>query len=262
MTPKQFKPIILRTLREGKKFQTVDAFADYLVGKMEDFEDMFSMALEVAGTQPQIQFTPFPESVSRQEAPQPAAPSDAVLPTGDVSDRFKPKTTQVGFVENFTKEELYTYYSAKLPSTITVNPKNCLTPIALNRFIHRGPGDSFADMKSGGVYLPIVKITYSQPGVSDPAECVMVTVSTTDTDMSAERVLKQIVEMANARYTSERRKVEPKQTIPPPASLDDTIRGTQEDRSPWNTTDENVSQNDMAQWGSPVAGVAASRFKG
>ena len=67
MTPKQFKPIILRTLREGKKFQTVDAFADYLVGKMEDFEDMFSMALEVAGTQPQIQFTPFPESVSRQE---------------------------------------------------------------------------------------------------------------------------------------------------------------------------------------------------
>ena len=261
MTPKQFKPIILRTLKEGKKFQTVDAFADYLIGKMEDFSDMFAMALEVAGTTT----GPIIESASRQEfipTPHTFLPAPPSPDISDVSERFKPKQPRVGFNENFTKEELFTYYSQALPVDIQVLPPGCKAPITLRRRMQRGPGESFADAQSGGIYLPIVKISYAQPGVDDPAECVTVQVQTTDLDLNGERVLKEITDQANARYTSERRKVEPRFALPPPQSLDDTIRGTQEERNPWNSTDENARPEDMAQWGAPVAGVAASRFKG
>lgn len=258
MTPKQFKPIILRTLKAGQKFQTVEAFADHLIAKMDDFADMFAMALEVAGTTT----SPAIESVSRQELP-PADPA-IILPTArdaaDVSERFKPKQPTVGFLENFTKEEMFEHYSKNLPATLQVHPLGCKAPITLARSIQRGPGESFADMRNGGIYMPTVKISYAQPGVSDPAECVSVVVSTSDADMNPKRVLDEITAQANARYTSERRKIEPKFAIPPPQSLDETIRGTQEERTPWNTTDEQASGNDLSQWGAPVAGVAASKF--
>jgi len=253
MTPKQFKPIILRTLKEGKKFSTVDSFADYLIDKMEQFEDMFVMALEVAGTNQAPQNKIVDSTglvVSGLSEPSPPPPVRAYEPK-DVSERFKPKAEQVGFQENFTKEELFEAYMKFLPPTLTLQPPGCKAPITLTRGMQRGPGDSFEDTRNG-------RISYSQPGVSDPNECVSVIVSTTDNEINPQRVIDEITKQANGRYSSERKVIPPHNPLPAIASLDDTIRDIE--RAPWNTTDDNASAADLAQWGPPSAGVAAAKY--
>jgi hypothetical protein len=259
MTAKQYRPIILKVLQEsGKKnFTSVQDFADHLISKMEDFEDMFSLALQVVGTETKLNDPPSPIIIPGVNQTQdPGAKALGVArkqPSEDVSDRFRPKSSSE-LIENFTKSEVYDYYTKALPQRLEVTAKGCEKPIVLHRSIQRSPGDTPDDAKRGGMYMPNIKIMYGQPGAPQDWS-TNVLVSTTDPDLDADRVIEEVRKQADMMFSDTLRHVEPRFTLPPPASLDATIG-----EGIHTETDANANDADLRAWGAPVFNQAASEY--
>jgi hypothetical protein len=233
MEPQQFRPIILKTLKDGaaKKYASMEELADRIVERMQDFQEM----LELAGG----------SQVLIQTSPQPTQSNNAgiVLPTADISERIRPRQAeeqQVGIVENFSKDELYDYYTKNMPPDIVVQPEGFKEPLKLIRFVKRAPGD-----------IGFVRVGYAPPGADQDVESVQTMASTTDSKLDYIEILSSLTKQAQARYRATRSRVEP---VRPPilASLEAGLAG-----SPSMDTDEQSSGSDMASWGGSVAGKAA-----
>jgi hypothetical protein len=224
---------------------------------MEDFEDMFSLALQMVGTEQKLNDPPSPIIIPGvNQTHDPSAKAFGVArkqPSEDVSDRFKPKSSSE-LIENFTKSEVYDYYFKALPQRLEVNPKGCEKPVVLHRSIQRSPGDSPDDAKRGGMYMPNIKIMYGQPGAPHDWSTTVI-VSTMDADLDAERVVAEVHKQADMLFSDVQRHVEPRFTLPPPVSLDATIsEGIHVE------TDANASESDLRAWGAPVFNQAASEY--
>jgi len=217
---KQYRPIILKVIKDGKRFGSPEEFVDHLIAKMGDFEEMFSLAVESMGnvTQAPAQEKGYTPLII---TPSEAAPVTSSRREEDASARFgaQPATTDL-FPEHFSKQEVFDYYQRELPKRIEVKPPKCDKPIVLEKRITRSPGDDKMEMRRGGTYMTNVRITYAMQG-ADPAtgECVTEYAYTTDTSLDADAMMKKIVEQANAIYSSVQNKVPPHFAIPPPAVL-------------------------------------------
>ena len=255
MTAKQYKPIILKVIRDKKPFPSAEAFADHLVSKMAEWEEMFSLAMEAAG------FTTQDPTPAASFAPLIIEPGPNVrIPEEDASARFgaKPTSASEMFSEKFTKQELFDYYQGNLPPTLTVHPPQCDAPILLERRVTKSPGESKDEMKTGGVYMTSVKITYGQPGQTDPAQLVTEQVYTTDPRLDADSVVKRVIDQAKGIYSSKQRVVAPQFTQQPANSLDETIGSAFASAE----TDKGTDYDALEKWGAPSAPLAARNYQG
>lgn len=271
MTPKQFRPIILKVVKEGKKFSSADEFVDHLIGKMDDFAEMFSMALDVMG---KTTSSPTPAEEKGYTPLVITGPAEAAHPhtaprEEDASARFGavPASGEL-FHEHFSKQEIFDYLQRELPPRIEVHPPLCDKPIILERRVTRSPGEAKEDMRKGGVYMNNVRVTYGIPGVDNPAELVTEYVYTTDERLDADALMQRVVTQANALYRSIQNKVPPRFAIPPPVAL--TVPGPDASQAEilasgafgMATTDKNVDVTDLQAWGAPSAPEAARKYGG
>jgi hypothetical protein len=229
MTPQQFKPIILKTLRDAatKKFRSVDDLADHLVSRMVDYEEM----LTLAGPGVLIQTSASQAPLALEEAAAPA-PAPIVLPAQDISERLTGAQAAQGLSEHFTKDELYGYYSQNLPPAITVQPPGFDKPLNLQRWLKRAPGD-----------LGFVRIGYAPAGAEPETTSTQIQVATTDAKMNAEQALKELIDQANHIFSPTRRNVQPVRNFPVFESLEQTMSGAVSAE-----TDRETSGADMAEW--------------
>lgn len=240
MTPQQYRPIIIKTLKDGtsKKYASVEEFADRLIQRMEDYEEMVGMITGAGGVLMQT---------SQAEAPA-TVTSNIILPGGDVSERIRPvaQADQValGLKENFTKDQLYEYYFNSLPPQITVKPEGFKEPLNLMRFVKKAPGDA-----------GFIRMGYAPAGANQDVESVQEVAATTDSKLDAGRVLTALTQQAQVRFRATRNRVEP---VRPPMieSLEAGLSG-----APSLETDEKASAEDMASWGGMSAGKAANEWE-
>jgi hypothetical protein len=273
MTAKQYKPIIQKVLKDGRKFASQDEFVNYLIAKMEEWEEMFSLAVESMGnvTQPPAQEKGYTPLII---APSEAAPAVSSRREEDASARFgaQPAATDL-FAEHFSKQEVFDYYQRELPKRIEVKPPKCDKPIVLEKRVTKSPGDDKMEMRRGGTYMTNVRITYALPEADrDHGECVTEYACTTDTSLDADAMMKKIVEQANSIYSSVQNKVPPRFAIPPPAAL--TVPGIEASREEILASNAfGAAQTDMLgpdgngmdleaikAWGLPSAPEAAKNY--
>ena len=258
MVAKQYRPIILKVVKDGKKFGSPEEFVNHLISKMEDFEEMFSLACESLGngtTAP----TPTKEYSPLIIGPSEAGPATPSRREEDASARFGAKPTASGnmFDERFSKQEVFDYYQRELPKRIEVKPPLCTGPITLEKRITKSPGDDQSEMRKGGSYMTDIRIAYFPVG-GNPDEAIVERAYTTDTSLDADSMLARIIKQAEASFRSTQNRVPPRFAQPPPGSLDETISqafATAE-------TDKNVDPTDLRAWGAPSAPEAAKHYGG
>ena len=189
-------PLIVKTMKDSTgKFKSVEAFAEHLVDRVEQAEELLQMyggALIVGGTKPD-------ESVTTASVPRKMAPVQ------DISERIRAEQTG-GLRENFSKEEIRSYLDTSLPSDIDVQPNGFEKPLKLFRFLENAPGD-----------LNFVRVKYLPQGSEMGAETV---VSGTEPSLDADKVMQEIISAANSVLSPRPRRVEARFSTPPASSLE------------------------------------------
>jgi hypothetical protein len=276
MTAKQFGPIILKVLRENRKYTSQDEFYKYLLSKMEDYEEMYSLLVDTGGiitqsSSPAQEKGYTPMIITGSAAPAPLTPSRR---EEDASARFGAKPTSDMFVEHFTKQEIFDYLQRELPQKIEVQPPGFEKPVQLERRVTTSPGESKEDMRRGGMYMTDVRVAYNIPGRDDPAELITAHAYTTDASLDADAIMKQIVTQANALLRPALNRLAPRFTTPPPAAL--TVPGPEASREEILASGAfGFAQTDMLgqdgngmdlesirAWGLPSAPEAAKKYGG
>ena len=118
--PKQYRPIILRTLQQAQgKYKTFEDFADYMISKMEDYEEMANMlaADGLIGELSRYRMTASDLNVI-------LSPGDHAPLRVDVSDRFVPKESERHLPDDEIirlKDTAIEKYRAELPPEIEVH---------------------------------------------------------------------------------------------------------------------------------------------
>ena len=221
MTAKQYRPIVLKVIKDGKPFKSAEEFADHLISKMGDYEEMHAIALqELVGTQPA---PPAQKEYSGLiVSPIPTMPFQAQTPIKeeDASERFggaRGPAPSKGYTEYRTKDEVFEYYRTNLPVRLQIKPANCPQPITLERRLRRSPGVS---QEEDQFYMPTIEVAYGIPGMDDPNEQIRELVSTTDKALDAAGLLKRIADQAEQAYRPDRKRVMPQAPMPLADSLE------------------------------------------
>ena len=235
MQARQFRPIILKSLADSKgKFPTLDALADFLVSKMEMFEEMASLLIL-----PDSPSRPTTESAFLLATPTPEPSRSVLLPSDsaktDISERIVPggRGNGAGMVEHFTKAEIYSYLMERLPASFEIQPAGFAAPLTLYKRIAQAPGD-----------MTFVKVQYHQMApdnslVEPPV--VETQVSSTMEVIDDVAILDGLKKTAMAVCSPEQRKVPPRMTIPPPQSLSPDPGFSTE-------TDRETPEGDFVEW--------------
>ena len=260
MTAKQYKPIISKVIKEGKRFNSSDEFVDHLIAKMGEWEEMFSLAVESMGVVTQA---PAQDKGYSPLIVTPSASSVPALREEDASSRFGAKTNGEMFAENFTKEQLFQLCQDQLPPRIQVHPPKCNAPIVLEKRVTRSPGESKADLRTGGQYMTGIRIYYGLPGVTEPSQLVTLTVNTTDKYFNAGEIMEAVTQQANSLYSSQQRVLPPQLTFVPQESLRVPNPETGGDGGVFGSAqiDDKVDMEALNQWGAPSAPQAAANWK-
>lgn len=224
MLPKQYKPVILKALKDGqtRKFSSLEEMANSIVETMEVFDEMLALA---GGQVPEI-----PKSTSRAETP--------LIVTGDspsfadVSERIVPPDSLTEEEILRRKQEAIRTYKMKLPAAIDIQPPSFDNPLTLNLLgIESSPGN-----------FPMFRVKYAPQGASSEAMFVIIPQSVTDKILSPAELIEEVKKQGNGLYSSAPRTVQVR--MPPPIdTLELQLAG-----SPSANTDAEVSDSDMAFW--------------
>jgi hypothetical protein len=220
VTAKQYRPIVLKVVKEGKKFSSPEEFVDHLIAKMGEWEEMFSLAVETMGNVTQA------PAEQKGYTPMIITPAEAAAPLlhsapreEDASARFGVQPTGDMFTEFHTKDEIFEYLQRELPMRIEVQPQGFPSPVALQRRVTKSPGEKKEDIRRGGMYMTDVRVVYNMPGHDDPAEAITAHAYTTDKVLDANAIMQDIVKQANALLRPALNRLAPRFTTPPPAAL-------------------------------------------
>lgn len=228
MKIRDHRPLIIKTLRDSTgRFKSMEDFADHLITRMEQAEEV----LEMYGGAVLINS----QTTSREETVPITSPARKLAAQQDVSERIK-QNTSGGLTENFTKEEMRSYCDKCLPQDIEVQPNGFDKPIRLFRRLENAPGD-----------LNFVRIKYLPQGSDMGAETM---IAGTDGALDAEKIMVEIVASANTVMSPRPRVVEPKFATQPMASLDSFKLSAEDERASGIVaeTDERPGSQDVADW--------------
>jgi hypothetical protein len=236
MTPKQYQPVIAKALKSAKPgthYSSPETLAEFVVRKMETYEEMFELASEggliLAG------------SGREPSTSEPAIISSSDFDLGDVSQRVvsPQQSGTVQYTEDQIverKKEALQNYNRILPLTLSVQPQGFTSPVVLNRHVLQTHGA-----------IPILKIAYAQPGADPHTQSAMTQVDVTEAPRSVKSIVDEVTQAAHMIMSPTQRKVEPRFSSPPPGSLGETLQGAPNDETDRNSfTDES--------WGQSVVG--------
>ena len=242
MDARQFLPIIRKTLAEAQggraKFGSVDELANMIVGKMQDFEEMVSLAFQVDAAPPPAaqNINVFAKTLGLPPEPGPEpTPATQTVRLPSVTDRIDVTEERRYSEREITalKSEAVRYLTANLPATILAEAEGFKDGLKLHRTVKMMPGD-----------LPSVKVFYAPAGSDPETGGVGTLVVVGETMRSAEDVLKEL-KTASRNFTPTQRRVEPRRPTGP-ASVDAMFRDLSS--IPGTSADE-ASAEDMNRWG-------------
>lgn len=247
MKPKQYRPIILRTLQQAQgKYKTFEDFADYMISKMEDYEEMANM-LAADGLIGELSATA-------------TATTNVILSPGDhaplrvdVSDRIVPKESERQLTDDEIirlKDKAIEKYRAELPPEIEVTPPQFKTPLKLKLNLHNSPGG-----------MPFIRVAYCPHDSKRPeADSCQQQVIVTGTQPQSAAILSEIRTQAMGMYSPQPRVVVP--GLPAGQPLKQRLELPNPDSTDaWGANaGEGKYSSSESNWGPSSAEIAASRM--
>jgi hypothetical protein len=196
MKAKQYKKIILKTLQQSStKFRSIEDLADFIISKMEDYEEMASMLAE-------------DDILSQYSHPTKSTPliitgsSTSPVEVSDISERVTVRKPEIPYTDDEIirmKEKAIEQYNRELPSELSVTPPNFKEPLRLLRRIMNSP-----------MAYPFIQVTYYPHNSNPETDSCKHQVVVTGAQDSSEFVLDQIKKQAMAIYSSTPRRIEPR----------------------------------------------------